>query len=91
LISEGGTTREKETRALFEKLGATVHHYAFALGEFDFIIVAECADDTAALVPPMLASSTGTVNVRTVKLLSPGQMDEIAAQTRALTFRAAGR
>jgi uncharacterized protein with GYD domain len=90
LISEGGTSREKETRGLFEKLGARVHHYAFAVGEFDFIILAECPDDTVALVPPLLASATGTVSVRTVKLVAPAQMDEIAAQTKAFAFRGAG-
>jgi hypothetical protein len=45
---------------------------------------------TVALVPPLLASATGTVSVRTVKLVAPAQMDEIAAQTKAFAFRGAG-
>jgi len=47
-------------------------------------------DDEAAVVPPMVASSTGTVAVRTVKLLTAAQMDAVAARARDQGFRSAG-
>ena len=90
VIAEGGTAREQETRALFESLGGRVLWYGFALGEADFVILAEMPDDQAAVVPPLLASATGTVRVRTVKLLTAGEMDDVAVQAREASFRAAG-
>ena len=90
LVAEGGTARERETRKLFESLGGEVVHYSFAIGAFDFIIIAEVADDVTALVPPMLASTTGTVDVTTTKLLSSEEVDQVATKVREASFRAAG-
>lgn len=90
LLADGGTKREAETRSLFESLGGTILWYGFALGEADFFILAEMPDDQAAVVPPLMAASTGTVAARTVKLLTPAQMDAVAERTRNVSFRAAG-
>lgn len=90
LMAEGGSQREKEVRALCERLGGRVHQYLFSLAEFDFMIVVEFGSDSTAVAPALLASATGTVNVRAIKLLTPTQMDEACAQARAMKFRAAG-
>ena len=78
-------------KSYLEALGGRVLTYLFAVGpDFDFVIVAELPDLEAALVPPMLASATGTVDVRTTVLLTPAQLDAVTERARSLTFRAAG-
>ena len=59
-------------------------------GEADFAIWAEMPDDTAALVPPLLASTTGTVNVHAIKLVSTAEMDGVIGAARSASFRGAG-
>lgn len=90
VVAEGGRKREAETRKLFKSVGGKILQYLFAVGEFDFIIVAEMPDDQAALVPPMLACATGTVHVKTTKLLTAAEMDEVCEAARKRSFRAAG-
>ena len=90
VLAEGGEAREQETRKLFESLGGKVLFYAFAFGDFDFLIIAELEDDNSALVPPMLASTTGTVSVKTTKLVKSQDMSAIAEMARNAKFRAAG-
>lgn len=90
VMVEGGRKREAETRRLVKSVGGKILHYAFAMGDFDFVIVAEMPDDKAALVAPMLACATGTVHVKTTKLLSPAEMDEVCKLAGKGRFRAAG-
>lgn len=91
VMAEGGTRREAETRAAFEQVGGRVETYLFAVGpDLDFVIIAEVPDVVRAIVPPMLASAGGRVEVRTTPLLSPADIDAAAAVARGMSFRAAG-
>jgi uncharacterized protein with GYD domain len=90
LAAEGGTKRREATGQLVESLGGRMTEYAFAVGEYDFIVIAEMPDDTAALVPSIMAGSTGTVRVLTVPLRSPAEIDAVSARIAEATFRAAG-
>lgn len=91
IVAEGGSGREAETRELFAMLGGEVETYLFAVGpDFDFVIIAEMPDTVTAIVPPLMASATGTVDVRTTLLLTPAEVDAAAENARGLSFRAAG-
>jgi uncharacterized protein with GYD domain len=82
--------RDQEMRKVFATLGGRLLTYGFTTGEFDFIIVAEVPDRKAALVPPLLAGASGTVNTMTLELIAPSEMDEIAALAQTAGFRVAG-
>lgn len=90
VAAEGGTAREEATRALFENLGGRITEYSFMFGAYDFVIIADMPDHSAALVPPMMAGSTGTVRVMTVELLPPAVLDDASRTAKGLAFRAAG-
>lgn len=91
VIAEGGTHRETETRAVVEQVGGTVELYQFAFApDVDFVIVAEMPDSVSALVPPLLAASTGTVEVRGIPLMPPSDVDAATQVARSVVFRAAG-
>lgn len=91
IVAEGGSRREADTRRVFEQVGGRLETYLFAFGpDFDFVIVAEMPDTAAALVPPLLASATGTVIVRATPLLSPAELDAVAEKARGASFRGVG-
>lgn len=90
LLAEGGSFREAATRKLVESAGGSIERYLFAVGPFDFVIIAQMPDDKAAIIPPLIANSTGTVSVTTTKLMSPADMDSVTRAAQQLTFRHAG-
>lgn len=91
LIAEGGTSRQDETKQLFEtQLGGKVHYYAFLMGKYDFVLIVELKDDASFVSPILLGTAGGKLTVESCKVISPQEMDQIAASTRALSFRSAG-
>lgn len=90
VIGEGGAAREAATRALFESLGGRIVTYGFVMGEWDFVILAEMPSDSAAVVPPMMARATGTVEVHVTRVYSSAEIDESSSLARGVSFRAAG-
>lgn len=91
LIVEGGTSRRTETKHLFEtQLGGRVHYYAFLMGKYDFVLIVELPSDDAFVSPILLGTAGGKFTVESCKVISPEDMDSIAASTRELRFRSAG-
>lgn len=91
LIAEGGSGRDKETRALFEEqLGGKVLYYGFLIGKYDFILLVELADDASVIAPTLLGTAGASFTVDIQKVISPTELDDIAAKARALQFRLAG-
>lgn len=90
LVAEGGTKRREATEAFFASLGGRLVEYYFAVGEYDFALIAELPDDTAALVPPLVTGTTGTLRVLTIPLRTPAEIDEVCARIADTSFRPAG-
>lgn len=92
LVAEGGSSRDKETRKLFEEqLGGKVIYYAFLMGRYDFVLIVELPDDASILAPTLMGTAGGSFSVETCKVLSPAEFDSVAEKTRSLSFRLAGQ
>jgi sarcosine oxidase gamma subunit len=61
----------------------------FAFGGDDFFIIADLPDNAAAAALALTVSASGAVNVRTVVLLTPEEVD--AATKLSPSYRAPGR
>jgi uncharacterized protein with GYD domain len=90
LAAEGGTKRREATERLIGSIGGKILEYSFAVGEYDFVLIVEVADDAAGLIAPILTGSSGTVHVLTVPLIDPKTIDEVSARITKATFRPAG-
>lgn len=82
--------RDAEMKKVFESFGGRLLTYGFCMGKYDFIIVADVPNRKAALVPPMIAGAAGTVNVVSIELMSPSEMDEISKLAQSAGFKVAG-
>lgn len=91
LATEGGTKRREATERLVTSLGGRILDYKFAIGEYDFMLIVEVADEAAGLVAPILTGASGTVRVLTVPLVVPEELDDVAARIAQATFRPAGQ
>jgi uncharacterized protein with GYD domain len=88
LLREGGTGRRKAVEALASSLGGHLVSLDYAFGECDAYVICELPDDEAAAAASLRITATGSVTTKTVKLLSPEQLD--AATQRELEYREPG-
>lgn len=92
LMKEGGTARERVTIELFEKIiGGKLKNYAFCEGEYDFVVHVDLPDEKSRTAVSLLVTAGGTIEVSSLKLLTPVQMDEIARLARDIAFREPGK
>lgn len=92
LLKEGGTAREKVTHHLMEEMAkGKIRHYAFCEGSWDFIVLVDLPDDKTKDAIIIAVTSGGTLETQALKLITPEQMDEIAALGRSLSYRPAGQ
>ena len=77
LGAEGGTARLEATERMVASLGGAVVSYDFAMGDVDFVLVAELPEDAAALAAAMAGSASGSMRVRTTRLIPPAELDAV--------------
>lgn len=77
LLEEGGTSRLAATERMIGSLGGRVVSYDFAMGDADFVLIAELPEDAAALAAAMAGSASGAMRVRTTRLLAPAEIDAV--------------
>jgi uncharacterized protein with GYD domain len=89
LLAEGGSGRREAAEKLAASVGGTVESFHFAFGGDDFVIIANLPDNAAAAALALTASASGAVDVRTVVLLTPEEVD--VATKLSPAYRAPGR
>lgn len=91
LAVDGGTKRKEAIEHFASSIGGSILEYSFAVGEYDFVVIADVPDNAAGLIAPIMTGATGTVRLVTVPLVSPQQIDEVCARIPSSTFRPAGQ
>lgn len=89
LLKEGGSGRRKAVQDAVQAMGGSLEAYYFAFGDFDVVAISEVPDNITAAALAIGISATGTVDVKTVVLMTPEEVD--AATKKTLSFRAAGQ
>lgn len=73
-------SRTEAARSIIEAAGGTLHHYFFALGEDDLVLLTEFPDNASGVAVSMAVGATGAVeDVKTTALLT---MDEAVEAMR---------
>lgn len=80
VLKEGGSGRMPAIEALVSGLGGRIEAAYWALGDDDFIMIAELPDNAAAAAATATVSATGTSRVTTTALLTAAEMDAAAAK-----------
>lgn len=88
LLTDGGTARRAATEKAIASVGGRMEAFYFALGEIDAYIIAELPDDASLIALELAVNATGRVNSRTVKLISPEDVDK--ATKTSVSYRAPG-
>jgi uncharacterized protein with GYD domain len=88
VMKEGGTARRAAVERLVASVGGRLEAAYWALGDDDFIAIAELPDNAAAARLAATVGATGTVRVTTTVLLTAAEVDD--AMNRGADYRAPG-
>ena len=88
LLKEGGSKRQEATEQIVESVGGTLEAYYFAFGDNDFYLIWDAPDNVSATAVSLVANASGAVNVKTVVLLTPEEVDQ--AVKKSVEFRPPG-
>jgi uncharacterized protein with GYD domain len=89
VLHTGGTARVDAISEAAKSLGGKLETFYFGFGGEDAYVIVDLPDNTAAAALAMTASASGVVGVRTVVLVTPGEVDD--ASKKQVAYRAAGR
>ena len=86
--SAGGSSRRDAVAHLAESVGGKLESFHFAFGERDAYVVVDLPDNESAAAVALAVNGSGAVNVKTVVLLTPEEVD--AAARRSVDYRPPG-
>jgi uncharacterized protein with GYD domain len=87
-LAEGGTARKAALEETISTLGGTLESFYYAFGEDDVVGIAEMPDDVSAAAFSMTVAAAGVAALKTTVLLTPDQIDQVAA--KAVAYRLPG-
>lgn len=88
LMKDSASARKAAVAAALESIGAKLEAFYYAFGDTDAFVLCDCPDNATAAAIGLTVSASGTVQTKTVALLTVEEMDE--ALKKRLTYRAAG-
>ena len=81
LLNEGGRKRREAAEQVISSVGGTLEAYYFAFGDNDFYVIADMPDNVGTTAVSLVVNVSGAVNVKTIVLLTPEEVDEAVKKT----------
>ena len=81
LVKEGGSKRREAAEQVIQSGGGTLEAYYFGFGDNDFYVIADMADNVSTTAVSLVVNVSGAVNVKTVVLLTPEEVDQTVKKT----------
>ena len=88
VLKEGGSGRREMVEKLAANMGGTLESMHFAFGDVDAYIIADMPGDLDVAAVAMTVGAAGAASVRTVKLMTPEEVDE--AKQKTVEYRGPG-
>ncbi len=88
-MKDGGTKRREAAAAAIKSVGGKVEAFYFAFGNPDAVVIMDAPDNVSAAAASVAINSSGAVQVKTIVLLTPAEMDE--AVKKPVKYRAPGQ
>ena len=85
ILSGGGSARRAAVEKMVSDVGGCLESFYFAFGDDDVYTIVELPDHKAAAAVALAVNASGAVNLSTVVLLSPEEIDAAAQQTVGYT------
>ncbi|HEY1360377.1 MAG TPA: GYD domain-containing protein [Thermoleophilaceae bacterium] len=87
--SKGGSARADAVKAMAEGVGGSMESFHFGFGDEDAYVIVDLPDNEAAAAVALAVGASGGATVKTVVLMTPGEVD--AAAEKSVNYRAPGQ
>jgi uncharacterized protein with GYD domain len=81
VLREGGSSRVKAIHSLASSVGGSVECIYWALGDDDFVMIADMPDNTSAAAVAATVGASGAATVRTTPLLTADDVDQLGSKS----------
>lgn len=88
LLKEGGTSRRRVFEEMAQEQGGTLESFYYAFGGTDLYMTFDLPDTATAAAVSLSIGAGGALNISTVQLISPEEIDEACGRT--VTYRPPG-
>lgn len=88
LLKEGGSSRRTQVEEMVQGLGGTLEAFYYGFGEADVFALVDLPDAASAAALSLTVGATGAMEVKTVALLTPEEIDQ--ASQKSVAYRAPG-
>jgi uncharacterized protein with GYD domain len=85
VLKDGGSARRKAAEKAVKSVGGSVEAFYFAFGADDAFVLIDVPDHASAAAVSLTVSSGGAINIRTVPLIMPEEIDKAAKKKVAYT------
>jgi uncharacterized protein with GYD domain len=89
LMKDGGSKRREAAKEAIKSVGGKMESFYFAFGGTDAFVIFDAPDNVSAAAASAAINASGSVQSRTVVLLTPEEMDE--AVKKNVKYRAPGQ
>ncbi len=88
LMSEGGTSRQKQIESMLGTMGGKLEAMYYAFGDNDVYAIVDIPDNVTAAAVSMAVNASGAVTARIVVLMTPEELDDAAK--KSVSYRSPG-
>ena len=88
LLKEGGTSRQRVFEEMAREQGGALESFYYAFGGIDLYMTFDLPDTATATAVSLSIGAGGALNVTTVQLITPEEVDEACSKT--VTYRLPG-
>ncbi len=88
LLREGGSSRRQVFEDLAKEQGGTLESFYYAFGGADLYLTFDLPDTATAAAVSLTIGAGGALNMSTIQLISPEEIDEACRKT--VSYRAPG-
>ncbi len=78
LLKDGGSKRKTAASVAIESVGGKLEAFYFAFGETDAFAIIDVPDNVSASAAALATAASGAVQIKTVALLTPEEVDDAA-------------
>ena len=89
LIKDGGSKRREAAKTAIKSVGGKMESFYFAFGDTDAFVIFDVPDNASAAAASTAINASGSVQVRTIVLLTADEMDK--AVKKNVKYRAPGQ
>lgn len=91
LLKEGGSVRRRAAEKAVASVGGSVESFYFAFGSDDAYVIVDFPDHASAAAAALTVGASGFINLKTVVLITPEEIDQAAEKSKSVDYTPPGK